>query len=50
MKTKVTVIKASDSAKRKFRQVAEELKGQELFKSKIESARRALKDVKSLPI
>lgn len=44
------VIAASESTKERIAVAANELKGKELFANKIESARRTLSDLKSLPI
>jgi len=44
------VISMSDTTKEKIKNVADTLKGKELFIDKIELAKRTLSDLKSLPI
>lgn len=44
------VVKSSAKAKKELQQIGESLKGKELFKGKVESARKILASVKSLPV
>ncbi|MFL5763209.1 MAG: hypothetical protein ACJ77K_04645 [Bacteroidia bacterium] len=44
------VISMSESTKAKLSEVADKLKGRELFAKKIELAKKSLSEIKSLPI
>ncbi|MEB2777437.1 hypothetical protein SYJ56_19135 [Algoriphagus sp. D3-2-R+10] len=48
--SQVIVVKSSVKAKRELRKIGESLKGKELFKQKIESAKKILASIKSLPV
>ena len=56
MKRTTQILKASDlkglskSSKEKIHQIAEDIKGKELFTTKIEMAKQNLSKVRSLPI
>lgn len=49
-KTQVSVVKSSSKAKKELQRIGESLKGKVLFKEKLESAKKTLAKLKSLPI
>ncbi|MDG1277536.1 MAG: hypothetical protein P8O16_09670 [Algoriphagus sp.] len=48
--TQITVIKSSAKAKKELQIIGKSLKGKELFSQKVESAKKILSSVKSLPV
>ena len=45
-----TVVKTSIKTKKELQRIGESLKGKELFKEKVESAKKILATIKTLPV